>query len=267
MDLLTALCQLAALVALGLGLPLPNLRRVAIVALGAAAAVGVAHGLFGPEQRSLVTTHAYAGYEGPGALEVSMVDFPTGTTEAPGWQWPLPFFGFAVAWIAVLLAIGKKQLQSSVFLPVLFAWSAAAAWLAMQWLAAPVSVVRPAGLDRCLWPAGLAAALLAATRVRGVFLLAATISGAVLAARLPAALFSKYATEHGLGTSLDVGKVVDVVNPVTRMTFDPPLAPGSSAHEFWLIWVEHVIVFPTLHWLSLFGCAIGVHLWHKHPDR
>lgn len=268
MDLLVALLQLAAFVMLGLGLALPPVRKPAVWALAVAAAATVVHAVLGPEARTLQTIHHYAGFEGAN-LEVSMVAFPTGTFEAPGWQWPLPFVGFAVLWGAVLLQRGRRELKSPFLLPLLCAWTAMAAWLGMQALAAPSAVVQPAGIDRVLWPACLALALLVARQVGGIFMLITLVSGAMLAARLPAAMFSKIASDQRLGTSLDVSAVVDgrdgvIVNPMTQMPFDPPFVAGSGDQQFWLIWLEHVIIFPAIYTLSLFGIALGVHLWEKH---
>ncbi|MCA8951186.1 MAG: hypothetical protein KDE27_16890 [Planctomycetes bacterium] len=271
MDLLAALLQLAAFVMLGLGLALPKLRLTAIAALLVAAGVGLADGLLGPAERTLETVHHYAGYAG-NDLEVSMVAFPTGTATAPGWQWPLPFVGFAALWSIVLWSRGRQQLRGPFVLPLLYAWSATATWLWMQLLAAPSAVIQPAGLDRFLWPACLALALLLARQVSGILMLIVMVSAAMLAARLPAALFSKLASDNGLGTVLDVSAVGtkatsaagEIVNPLNQMVFDPRFSAGSSDQQFWLIWLLHLIIFPAIYTLSLFGIALGVHLWHVH---
>ncbi|MBL9078601.1 MAG: hypothetical protein JNL08_13910 [Planctomycetes bacterium] len=263
MEVLLACLQLAAYVALGLALPLPRLRRPAQVLLLLAAATGVALGVTGPAERTLTTVHTYAGFE-PAAFEVSMVAFPTGAVTAPGWQWPLPFAGFALLWCAVLQTLGTRPPRSPLVVAMCFAWSATAAWLGMQALAAPSALVQPVGIDRFLYPAGLALAIGAARQASGLLPLFVTLSAGTIGARLPAALFSKYASDHRLGTSLDVTDVIDIVNPMTQMQFDPRLAPGSGAQQFWLIWLEHVLVFPTLYLLSLAGVAFGVHMFHRH---
>lgn len=263
MDLLIALCQLAAFVTLGLGLALAQVRRIALWMLAGSAVLSVVHVLFGPETRTLETVHHYAGFEGA-ALEVSMVAFPTGTFTAPGWQWPLPFVAFALIWGAVLFSRGDREFKSPFLAPLLFAWSATATWLGMQAFAAPAAVVQTAGIDRFLWPACLALAILAARAASGLIPLMVMVSASMIAARLPAALFSKIASDQQLGTSLDISKVIDIVNPMRQMTFEPRLVSGSGAQQFWLIWLEHTIIYPALYTISLFGIALGVHLWHKH---
>ena len=42
------------------------------------------------------------------------------------------------------------------------------------------------------------------------------------------------------------------------------LSAGSSDQQFWLIWLLHLIISPAIYTLSLFGIALGVHLWHVH---
>lgn len=263
MEVLLACLHIAAYLALGLALPIPRLRRPAQALLLLAAAVGLAHGLLGPAERTLTTVHTYAGFE-PAAFEVSMVAFPTGTVTAPGWQWPLPFALFAALWVVTLQRLAQRQPRSPVVTALCFAWSATAAWLGMQALAAPAIVVQPVGIDRFLFPAGLALAIGAARTASGLVPLFVAIGAGTIGARLPAALFSKYASDQRLGTSLDVTDVVDIVNPMTQMQFEPRLSPGSGAQQFWLIWLEHVLVYPTLYLLSFLGIAFGVFMFHRH---
>lgn len=264
MDALLTCLHLAAYLATALALAVPRWRRVAIAALLAAAAVGLATSLGGGE-RSLTTVHTYAGFEGM-QQEVSMVSFPTGTVSAPAWQWAACFAAFAAAWAAALWTLRDRPLRSPLVAPLLFAWSATATWLFMQATAAPAAVVQPIGLDRFLWPAGLACSLLVCRRAKtfgGLFL---QMGLAVSLARLPAALFSKFASDGRLGTTLDVSSVRDIVNPMTQMQFDPRLQPGSPEQQFWLIWLEHVLFFPAVHMMSLFGIAFGLWLYYRHEN-
>ena len=263
MDLLLALLHLAAFVGLGFALALPRARLPGMVLLGAAAVATGGAAFTGPTTRSLTTMHTYAGFEGD-AQEVSMVYFSTGTVEAPGWQWALPFLAFAVVWILVLRALDRRPLGNPLVLPLSFAWSATAVWIGMQVLAAPADTVQPLGLDRFLFPAGLAGALVAARTIRKISRLFVTISGSVIAARLPAALFSKYASDTRSGTCLDISTVRDIVNPMTQMQFDPRLEAGSGQQEFWLVWLEHVIFFPAVYAMSLLGIAFGAWMFHRH---
>ncbi|MEZ6037738.1 MAG: hypothetical protein R3F29_09680 [Planctomycetota bacterium] len=265
MDLLIALCHVAAWLLLALALVLPRWRRPAAAVLGGVAALSVAAAFTGDAgpTRQLTTVHHYAAYDGS-ATEVSMVPFPTGTFEAAAWQWPLPFVGFAVLWIAVLLGLRDRTLKQSLLLPIAFAWTGLATWLGMQALAAPETVVQPVGVDRFLWPAGLAMALVTAQNARSMLRLTITVSFGIMLARLPVALFSKYASDAQLGTCLDISSVRDIVNPMTQVPFDPRLPSGSSEQQFWLIWLEHVIFFPGVYLMSLFGIAFGAYMFHRH---
>ncbi len=263
MDLLLALLIAAAFLAAALALPFPGLRRAAAAGLGGTALLAVLAGVFGPAERSLTTVHTYAGFEGA-AMEISVVAFPTGTVTAPGWQWAMPLVAFAAIWAVVLLQLGGRRLGNAYAAPLAFAWTGTAVWLGMQALAAPSEVVQPIGIDRVLWPAGLAMAFLAARTAGSLAGLFVGLSLGTLAARLPAALFSKYASDHGLGTSLDVSSVRDIVNPLTQMQFEPRLEPGSAAQQFWLIWLKHVIAYPAFYTLSVAGFAFAAYMFEKH---
>ncbi len=263
MDVVLTLLHLAAFLALGFALALPRARTLAIGVLAVAALASVLAGSLDGAPRALTTIHTYAGFEGA-AHEISMVSFPTGEFHAPGWQWPLPFLGFALLWIVVLMGIGQRPLRIPLGLPLLFAWSGIATWLGMQWCAAPDILVQPVGLDRVLWPAGLAAGLIAAFQATSAYRLFLWLSGGTLLMRLPAALFSKYASDAEVGTCLDIHTVRDIVNPMTQMQFDPRLVIGSGDQQFWLIWLEHVIFFPAVYLMSLFGIAFGAYMFHRH---
>jgi hypothetical protein len=265
MDVVFLLLHVAAYLALGIGLAVPNRRPVAIGILAVAALTGFVAAGLAQGTRTLTTVHTYAGFEGS-AQEVSMVPFATGTFEAPAWHWPIVFGGFGGLWIAVLWVLGRQPLQKPLVLPLAFAWSGILTWLGLQWCAAPALLVQPVGLDRFLWPAGLAAALIAAKTSTSLFRLFLWLSASTLLMRLPAALFSKYASDAQIGTCLDISTIRDIVNPMTQLQFDPPLAPGSAEQQFWLIWLEHVIFFPAVYWMSLFGIAFGLWMFHRHGN-
>ncbi len=259
--LLTGLCSLAVAAAL-CHRPLGN--KAALLLL-ATAALLVLMGLLGPAERELVTTHTFVAYEEL-ALEPSPVEFETGTKRAEGWQWPLPFVGFAVLWAALLTRL--EGLHRRVWaLPLLLGWTSTLTWLAMQHLAAPAALVQPYALERILWPAGLALAVRIASKTRSFFAMAVQIALGTTLLRLPAALFSKYASDRSLGTSLDIHSIVDIVHPIQRLQFQPPLTPGSGQQQFWLIWAEHVIVFPAFHCMSFCGFAFAIWLMSRHADE
>jgi len=263
MDILIACLHGATYLALGLALALPPARRAACGIAFAAILAGLLAGGMASGPRELTTVHTYAGFDGA-AQEVSMVSFPTGTVTAAGWQWPLPFTAFAVFWIAVLLELGGRQPRPFWLWAMLFAWTATAQWLGMQMLAAPAAVVQPLGLDRVLFPAGLALALMAARHANSLLGLLFLVSAGTVAARLPAAVWSKLASDGRWGTCLDITSVRDIVNPMTGLQFHPRLQPGSQEQQFWLIWLEHIIMFPAVYMMSLTGIGIGAYMMHRH---
>ncbi len=231
-----------------------------------ATALVVTGGLIGPFERELVCTHTFVAYHGQ-ALEPEPVEFPTETVRARGWLWPLPFAGFALLWIAVLGLLRERvERVHPWLLPLLLGWSATAMWILQQKLAAPSAIVQPFGLERFLWPAGMALAIRLALTTKKFLVVLLQLALASTALRLPAALFSKIASDQHLGTSLDVSGITQIVHPMTRMQFDQPLSSGSSEQQFWLIWAEHVFVFPAFHVMSFAGVAFAFWLMQKHAD-
>ena len=117
-------------------------------------------------------------------------------------------------------------------------------------------------------PLAVALAVLVASRAKTVAQLLFAISAGTLAARLPAALFSKVASDLRLGTCLDITAVGssravgNIVNPMTGLQIED-LVAGSSMQQFWLIWLEHVIIFPALYLLSLVGISFGIYMYHR----
>ncbi|MFK7741130.1 MAG: hypothetical protein AB8H80_12490 [Planctomycetota bacterium] len=262
MDLLIALLHVTAHIALAFAIVLPGFRRIGISILTAIAATTLFLGM-GDEMRELTTFHHYAGFAGSD-MEVSMVEFPTGTFRAEGGQWTIPYAAWTLLWIVVLWTMRRREAGNPWLLPTLFAWTSFAAWIGMQMLAAPSTVVQPIGLDRFLWPAGIALSLLAAKRARGLLTMFVMVGSGILLARVPAVAWSKYASANEMGTCLDIHSIRDIVNPMTQMQFEPRLEMGSSQQEFWLIWLEHVIFFPAVYLMSLFGIALGTYFFHKH---
>lgn len=262
MDLTIALLHITAWLILAFALVLPQIRRATITALTVVAGLTLIHGM-GQGERTLETVHTYAGYQGSD-MEISMVSFPTGTVTATAGQWAIPFAGFALLWILVLWSLGRRPVKNPWGWPLLLAWTSFAAWLGMQYLAAPAAIVQPVGLDRFLWPAGLCLCLVAARNARNLAVLFVMISSGILLGRLPAALFSKYASDNRLGSVLDIHSVRDIVNPMTQQPFVPRLAIDSGDQQFWLIWLEHAIFFPGVYAMSLLGIAFGAFLFRKH---
>ena len=266
MDLLISLSHVLAYVMLALALAFPRFRRAGVAVLAVVAILTAGVAATGEGERTLETVHTFAGFEGS-AMEISMVSFPTGTFTAGASAWAVPFFAFAAFWIAVLLLLKDRDVQSPWVVPMLFAWTGLTVWLGEQYLAAPSMLVQPIGIDRFLWPAGLLLCMVASKQCKSLIAVFVTISAGIMIARLPAALFSKYASSMAIGTSLDIHTIRDIVNPMTRMQFDPRLEIGSAEQEFWLIWLEHIIFYPAVYLMSLFGIGFGTYMWHKHGDK
>jgi|GEM_PF-5248993 len=265
MDLTIALLHISAWLLLAFALVAPKIRRISISCVTAVAGITLIHGA-GEGERTLDTVHTYAGYQGT-SMEVSMVSFPTGTVNGASGEWTIPYAGFALFWILTLWALKRREVTNPWGLPLLLAWTSFAAWLGMQYSAAPAVVVQPVGLDRFLWPAGLALALVAARKARSLPGLFIMVSSGIMLGRLPAALFSKYASDNRLGSVLDIHQVRDIVNPMTQQPFDPRLAIDSGEQQFWLIWLEHVIFYPGVYALSLLGIAFGAYMFHRQPPK
>jgi len=266
MDLLISLSHVLAYLSLAFALAIPQVRRPAVAIMAAVAVLTGVMAIAGPSPRTLETVHTYAGFEGS-AMEVSMVSFPTGSFTADGWQWAIPFAGFAGLWIIVLLLLKQQTVKSTWILPLLFAWTGLATWLGEQALAAPSMLVQPIGIDRFLWPAGLALCLVASKNAKSLIAVLIMIAAGITLGRLPAAFFSQYASHNALGTCLDISTIRDIVNPMTQMQFEPRLEAGSGEQEFWLIWLEHVIFYPAVYLMSLFGIGFGTYMFHKHGDK
>ena len=266
MDLLISLSHVLAFVVLAFALALPGFRRAGAALLAGIAVLTAASALTGEGPRTLQTVHTFAGFEGS-AMEVSMVSFPTGTFSAGPWQWSLPFAGFAALWIAILLLLKQREVKSPWILPLLFAWTGLVLWLGEQYFAAPALLVQPIGLDRFLWPAGLCLCLVASKQAKSLLAVFVMIGAGITLGRLPAAFFSLYASDQHLGTCLDIHTIRDIVNPMTQMQFEPRLEIGSDQQKFWLIWLQHVIFYPAVYLMSLFGIGFGTYMFHKHADK
>ena len=264
MELLAAALQGACFLVAAAALCYAPLWRLAALLLLGTAIFCAYLGVTGPEERELVTQHTFVGYEGI-ELEPSAVHHATGTERAPGWQWPLPFLGVAVLWTVLLAARRNRDPdgdeENPWLLPLLLGWTATACWIGMQKLAAPSELVHPFALERFLWPAGLALSLrIAAVTKKLLPLLLLLALGATLL-RLPAAVFSKYASDQHLGTSLDISSITQLVHPIQRVQLE--VTSGSSEQQFWLIWAEHVLAYPAFHCMSYFGFAFAIWLLHR----
>ena len=58
--------------------------------------------------------------------------------------------------------------------------------------------------------------------------------------------------------------MIDIVNPLNHMQFEPRLEAGSTAQQFWLIWAEHLIAYPAFYLMSYVGIGFCVHMFVRH---
>lgn len=263
MDILFALLHLAAYFALGIALAVPRSRGPLAVLVAAVGVATLAFAVLGQGQRELEVLRYFPAYEEDG-FEIVARAFSVDRTSAPGWQWGAVFAAFALLWAAVLWALrGVAQPRNAFLGPVLLAWSGAAVILLMQKTAAPAAVVQPVGLERALFPACLAAAILLGrlcTRFLHVLLYLCLM---IFAARFPVALFSKLASDGHWGTALDVHTITAFVNPLAGLQVEA--APGSPEQQGWLIWSWHLMFVPSMYLMSLGGIAFAVFMFVKHP--
>lgn len=261
MDLLLAFLLFAAWLAVPLGFALPARRPLAVLIALAVTAFALGAGWLGEPVRNLDVTHTFVAYQQRG-FDREAHDFVVDRVTAAGWQWPLPFALWASLWSAVLWRLGRRPV-GGFLLPLLCAWSAAAAWLAMQKLAAPAATVQPFGIERFLWPCGLAGALLIASR--GERLLPVLLRLAVLVGvlRLPLALFAKLASDGHWGTGLDIHTITVFLNPL-QPELEVETTAGSAEQQGWLIWAQHLLFLPAFYLMSLLGIAVMAFLFRQH---
>lgn len=265
MDIALAILISAAWILGPMAIAIPKLRSLASLVLLAAAVTALASALLAPGERSLDIVHTFAGFQGHD-LEPSAVDFVVDHRQAPALHWAAIFAIYALPWALGLFVLRRRPAPANAFLlPMLAAWSGIGAWLLMQIAAAPAAVVQPFGLERILFPAGLSLCILVAQQSPAMLPMLARLSVGVVAMRLPAALISKLCSDGGYGTSLDTHTIVEFLNPLTQQPLST--TAGSGEQQFWLIWCEHVLVFPALFLLSYTGVGIGVYLFTRHGQK
>lgn len=264
MDVILALVTGCASLALGLGMCRRVWAKQAALLAIAAAVLCTAAALLGPETRSLTVTHTFAAYE-QGGFDIVPRHFPVDQVTAPGWQWPLPLLAWCVVFGLCLLRWSVRQAPMHPMLPLLLAWTGTAVWLGMQKLAAPAAVVQPFGLERFLLPACIALAVALSQRAERFLTLLFALCLCTLGARLPAAVFSKLASDGHWGTALDVHTITVFVDPFQRSEIETE--SGSTVQQAWLIWGQHLLILPGIYLCSLAGLAFALYLWRKHPPQ
>jgi hypothetical protein len=263
MDVFLALCACGASLALGLGMCRRSWALPCALMAIAAAVCCVLGGVAVPGERTLTITHTFAAY-GQGSFDVVARHFPVDEVRAPGWQWPLPLLGWCAVFAVWLLRWSRRAGSPHPLVPLLLAWSGTAVWLGMQVLAAPAAVVQPFGLERYLLPGCIALAVALSMRAERFFPLLFLLSLGTFAARLPAAVFSKLASDRHWGTGLDVHTITAFVDPFQRTEVE--VESGSAVQQAWLIWAQHLLILPGVYLCSLAGVALMLFVWRKHPS-
>jgi hypothetical protein len=262
------LFELGGALLAALALARPQARSVAAGMLFALAGAAVGYALFqGGTERTLTVVHSFVAYVG-NRLETK--DFEIEVTRAPEYAWSLLAALFAAGWGAVALLSATRPSRPApalhpFFWPLALAWTGCALLLAWEKAAAPAELLRPAGLDRILLPAGIAAAVLLAERCRSLPLTLAWLTLFITACRLPIACFGTLATHGELGTSLDVHSVVHFANPLAQQPVE--VEPGSTEQLAWLVWAPHLLVYPSFYLLSLGGLAFARLMMLRERER
>lgn len=259
LDFLLVAVQILGSLGIAVAIAYPRWRRRAAGLLLAMTVAAVAAALTAPEQRQLTVSATFPAYE---ELLIVPTAFPVEEVTAPGWLWALLAAGFAGAW--TLWAGISRKAAGPFITPLILAWTGTALWLALQKSAAPATLVQPAGIDRVLWPATLAAGLILAARCERLVHLILYLSLFVALGRLPVAILSVLASTNHWGSSLDISSITLFANPVIQAPIE--VTPGSTEQHLWLIWIQHMVMMPGIYMMSIGGIAFAVHLYIKHPE-
>ncbi len=269
LDFLLPLVHVLILAVVAFALVAPAWRLRAAALLGLAAVGALAWGATSGA-RSLEITHRFSAFEG---RVMTWKAFPIETVEAPGLHWGLAVAAFGVLWAGLLwwkrphadrpssTALGAGF--HPFWAPMLLAWTGMALHFALEKTAAPAAMVDPAGVERALLPASLAAAALLAISLRKVFWSLCWLSLFVAVARLPLAAWGTYATYNELGTSYDVHSITVFANPLQQIA--QKVVAGSNEQLGWLIWAPNLLVLPGLYLMSLSGVAFAIVMFVLHP--
>ncbi len=266
LDFLLIAAQVLGFLGIAVAIALPRTRRRAAIALLALAAAALVAALLavgsGSEGRSLTVTATFPAYD---ELLIVPTPFPVDQVTAPAFLWLLLVAVFAGAWALWARKTPSDQTPGPFALPLVLAWTGTALLLLLQKSAAPAVLVQPAGIDRILWPATLAAGLILADRCQRVVHLILYLSLFIALGRLPIAIFSVLASNGGWGTALDISTITLFANPVIQQPIE--VLPGSSEQHLWLIWLQHLVMMPGIYMMSTGGIAFSVYLFLKHAPQ
>lgn len=261
LDILLVAAQILGFLGIAIAIAFPPWRPRTAAMLAVVCIAALAAALAAPDRRSLTVTATFPAYE---ELVIVPMAFPVEEVSAPGALWGLLAAGFAGAWAAWASLSRRSGTPGPFTLPLVLAWSATALWLLLQKSAAPAVLVQPAGIDRALWPATLAAALMLAARCDRLVHLILYLSLFIALGRLPVAILSVLASHNQWGSSLDVSSITLFANPLVQRPVE--VAQGSAEQQLWLVWLQHLVMMPGIYMMSIGGIAVAVYLHHKHPE-
>ena len=266
LDFLLITAQILGFAGIALAITDPRGRSSMAIVLGVLALAGLVAALLavlaGFEQRSLTVTATFPAYD---ELIIVPTAFPVDQVTAPAFLWALLIAGYAGAWALWARSTRPGQTSGPFTLPLVLAWTGTALLLLLQKSAAPAILVQPAGVDRVLWPATLAAGLILAHRCERVVHLILYLSLFIALGRLPIAIFSMLASKGQWGTTLDISSITLFANPVIQQPIE--VLPGSTEQHLWLIWLQHLVMMPGIYMMSTGGIAFSRYLFLKHAPQ
>ena len=262
LDFLLVTAQVLGSLGICLAIAQPRARRAAAIGLAVLGLAGLIAALSSGDERSLTVTATFPAYDG---LLIVPTPFPVDEVTAPGRIWGLLTAAFAGCWALWAWARRSGPTPGPFTLPLALAWTSTLLWLALEKSAAPAVLVQPAGLDRGLWPATLAAGLILAERCERSLHLILYLSVFIALGRLPIAILSVLASNNHWGTTLDISSITLFANPMVQQPIE--VTPGSTGQHLWLIWIQHLVMFPGIYMLSIGGIAFAAFLYLKHAPQ
>ncbi|MBI5850138.1 MAG: hypothetical protein HZB39_03740 [Planctomycetes bacterium] len=274
LDIVLALAELAAFVAIAAALVRPSLRRRVAWSLLGAAGLALCAGIVSGGARRLAVEAGFARFRDN---QIEFGAFPIETVDAPGFAFGLVVLAFCGAWAMALFVLDRRSWPPGELIPatgagawpfmapLLLAWSGTALVLLLEKAAGPAGLVRPLAFERAILPASIAAAALLAIRLRSVISALLWVCLFVSVARWPIAAFGALATHFELGTSLDVHTITEFANPFAQMPVS--VAPHSTEQIVWLNLGPNLLLLPGLYLFSAGGIAFAVAMFVLHPPE
>ena len=256
-----AVAAIACLAVILTGLCAPRARGRAAIVLAAACSACFGYGL--AARHGSCTLRVENSF--PAFMENVISDkaFFIESVTAPCWQWPALLGGLFALWTVWLVVSFGRGKPPAVVTAAAFVWLGVATILSLEKAAAPAELVGWIAVEVvCLFGTLCCAFLMARIGVRVRVFFAVLILFTTLV-RVPIALFSAWATQHRLGTHLDVHPIRFFANWFTQESVD--VAAGSSEQLLHLVWLPLLLVFPMITFLIAGGIGFAVLMFVQHP--